>query len=269
MDVENAAALENRYALAERMAREGGAVAHQYFRDRGSLAIETKRDPQDVVSIADRGVEQLIRKAIAKEFPEDGVLGEEYGLEAGTSGFTWVIDPIDGTSAFLAGMPTWCVSIGLLHEGKAVVGVINAPCLDEHYAAAAGKGAFLNGERLLLTGAITPRNALTGIGANSEVSPQSVAAMVERLLMENGNFIRNGSGALMIAYVAAGRLAGYIEPSMHAWDCLAGYCLVVEAGGSHLPFPVEGKGLTGGAPVLAAGPGSLDALAKIAQFVEV
>lgn len=264
-----AAGIEARYELAAGMARDGGVVALEYFHNRASLAIESKRDPQDVVSIADRSVEQLIRKAIAEQFPEDGVLGEEYGLEAGTSGFTWVIDPIDGTSAFLAGMPTWCVSVGVLYEGEPVIGVINAPCLGEHYAAAKGQGASLNGERLLLTGAITPKNALTGIGSNTEVSPQTVAGMVERLLEEDGNFIRNGSGALMIAYVAAGRLSGYMEPSMHAWDCLAGYCIVAEAGGSHRPFPTDGDRLTAGAPVLAAGPGNMDALARIAQFAEV
>ncbi len=256
--------LEARLALAEAVAREAGAVALDYFKRRETLVIETKRDPQDVVSIADREVENLIRKRFNEAYPGDGVLGEEYGLESGTSGFTWVVDPIDGTSPFVNGMPNWCVSIGLLHDGVPVVGVISAPCHDELYAAALGMGATLNGNKLSLDPSRTIRNAVTGIGANNHVTPAFVGKMVESLLEAGGNFIRNGSGALMLAYVAAGRLVGYYEPYMHAWDCMAGYCLVKEAGGWYHPFPTEGERLTKGAPVLATAPGSTDDLRKIA-----
>ncbi|MDK1481656.1 inositol monophosphatase family protein, partial [Sinorhizobium sp. 6-117] len=228
--------LEARLALAEAVAREAGTVALDYFNRRETLVIETKRDPQDVVSIADREVEMLIRDRFAEAYPDDGLLGEEYGLEPGNSGFTWVIDPIDGTSPFVNGMPNWCVSIALLHDGVPVVGVISAPCHDELYAAALGRGARLNGKPLSLDASRTIRNAVTGIGANNHVTPAFVGRMVEKLLEAGGNFVRNGSGALMLAYVAAGRLVGYYEPYMHAWDCLAGYCLVKEAGGWYLPF---------------------------------
>jgi len=256
--------LEARFALAEAVAREAGAVALDYFKRRETLVVETKRDPQDVVSIADRDVENLIRARFNEAFPADGVLGEEYGLEEGTSGFTWVVDPIDGTSPFVNGMPNWCVSIGLLHDGVPVVGVISAPCHDELYAAALGKGATLNGKKLSLDASRTIKNAVTGIGANNHVTPALVAGIVESLLEAGGNFIRNGSGALMLAYVAAGRLVGYYEPYMHAWDCMAGYCLVKEAGGWYQPFPTSGARLTKGAPVLAAAPGAIDDLRKIA-----
>ncbi|HXV29709.1 MAG TPA: inositol monophosphatase, partial [Sinorhizobium sp.] len=132
--------LETRLALAETVAREAGATALDYFNRRETLVVETKRDPQDVVSIADREVEHLIRSRIADAYPEDGVLGEEYGLAPGRSGFTWVIDPIDGTSPFVNGMPNWCVSIAVLHDDVPVVGVIAAPCHDELYAGALGLG---------------------------------------------------------------------------------------------------------------------------------
>lgn len=256
--------LETRLALAEAVAREAGELALDYFKRRETLVIETKRDPQDVVSIADRDVENLIRARFREAYPTDGILGEEYGLASGTSGFTWVIDPIDGTSPFVNGMPNWCVSIGLLHGNEPVVGVISAPCHDELYAAALGMGATLNGRVLKLDPARNIRNAVTGIGANNYVTPAFVAKMVEDLLSAGGNFIRNGSGALMLAYVAAGRLVGYYEPYMHAWDCLAGYCLVKEAGGWCHPFPTEGERLTKGSPVLAAAPGAIDDLRKIA-----
>src|SRR5690606_14886765 len=95
-------------------------------------------------------------------------------------------------------------------------------------------------------------------------TPQVVAKVVEDLLGAGGNFIRNGSGALMLAYVAAGRLVGYYEPYMHAWDCLAGYCLVKEAGGWYHRFPTSGDQLTRGAPVLATAPGAREDLMKVA-----
>ena len=256
--------LEARLALAKTVAREAGELALDYFRRRETLVVEIKRDPQDVVSIADRDVESLIRRRFQEAHPDDGILGEEYGLEEGHSGFTWVIDPIDGTSPFVNGMPNWCVSIGLLHEGVPAVGVIFAPCHGELYAAALGMGATLNGNRLTLDPSRTIRNAVTGIGANGYVTPAFVAGIVEALLSAGGNFIRNGSGALMLAYVAAGRLVGYYEPYMHAWDCLAGYCLVTEAGGWCHPFPTEGGGLTKGSPVLASAPGATDDLRRIA-----
>ena len=256
--------LETRFALAQAMAKEAGAVALDYFNTRETLVIETKRDPQDVVSIADREVENLIRARVSAAEPTDGFLGEEYGLVDGSSGYTWVVDPIDGTSPFVNGMPNWCVSIAVLHAGKPVIGVIYAPCFNELYAAASGQGATLDGKTLSLDPTRTIRNSVTGIGANNYVTPAFVAKMVEDLLDAGGNFIRNGSGALMLAYVAAGRLVGYYEPYMHAWDCLAGYCLVKEAGGWYHPFPTEGERLTKGSPVLATAPGAKDDLRAIA-----
>ena len=122
------------------MAEEAGALALDYFNRRETLVIEQKRDPQDVVSVADREVENLIRKRVAEKFPDDGFLGEEYGLQPGTSGLTWVVDPIDGTSPFVNGMPNWCVSIALLKDEEPIIGVIAAPCHQEVYAAAAGRG---------------------------------------------------------------------------------------------------------------------------------
>ena len=253
-----------RHKLAENIAVEAGKLALGYYRRRDTLVIEIKGDPQDVVSIADRNVEDLIRERTGEAFPADGFLGEEYGLTAGDSGFTWVVDPIDGTSPFVHGMPNWCVSIAVLYKGEPVVGVIHVPCHDELYSGASGMGATLNGRSLKLESIKTIRNAVTGIGANHHVTPASVGKIVEDLLASGGNFVRLGSGALMLAYVAAGRLVGYYEPYMHAWDCLGGYCLVREAGGWFLPFPSDGERLTKGAPVLAAGPGAIDDLRRIA-----
>jgi myo-inositol-1(or 4)-monophosphatase len=256
--------ISDRHALAEQIAREAGRLALDYFTRRDSLVIEIKGDPQDVVSIADRNVETLIRDRVAAAFADDGFLGEEYGLQEGGSGFTWVVDPIDGTSPFVQGMPNWCVSIAVLHDHQPVVGVIYVPCHEEIYSASRGQGATLNSVALRLDAQKTIRNAMTGIGANHHVTPAAVGKIITDLLDVGGNFIRLGSGALMLAYVAAGRLVGYYEPYMHAWDCLGGYCIIEEAGGTVLPFPTQGERLTKGAPVLAAGPGAIDDLRRIA-----
>lgn len=135
-------------------------------------------------------------------------------------------------------MPNWCISIALLHGNIPVVGVITAPCHDKLYAAALDTGATLNGKRLALDPERNIRNAVTGIGAKSHVPPALVAKMVEARLEADGNLIRSGPGALMLAHVAAGRLVGYYEPYMHACDCLAGYRFVKDAGGWFHLFPL-------------------------------
>ncbi len=264
MTVQVSVEIQSRFDLARKMARDAGALALSHFRARDKLVIESKATLHDVVSAADREVEELIRSRISAAFPEDGMLGEEYGMASGGSDFTWVIDPIDGTIPFVAGMPSWCVSIAVLKGEEIVVGVIYAPCVDEIYAAARGFGATLNGHRLMLDPALNIRNATIGFGANHHAAPAVVAGFIEKLLEAGGNFMRNGSGALSLAYVAAGRLAGYYEPYMHAWDCFAGYCLVEEAGGWRRAFPTAGDALTKGSTVIAAAPGAVDELRKLA-----
>jgi myo-inositol-1(or 4)-monophosphatase len=258
-----------RLALAQAIGRAAGVKALDYFNRRDQLVIEEKANPQDVVSSADREVEQLIRAEIAALYPDDGVLGEEYGSTDGTSGFTWVVDPIDGTSPFVFGMPNWCVSIAVVKNEALVIGVVYAPVTDDLYAAASGHGATLNGKRLKLDPARTIANSIVGIGSNHHADPAEVGGVIEKLLSQGGNFFRNGSGAMMLAYVAAGRLAGYYEPSMNAWDCLGGYCLVAEAGGWHLPFPLHGDQLTQRAPVCAAGPGAKNELCALIGGLEL
>lgn len=260
---ENDTALATRFALARTLAAEAGAIALDYFNRRDTLVVETKRDLQDVVSIADRNVETFLRDRVAEIHPADGFLGEEFGHDEGSSGFTWVVDPIDGTAPFVNGMPTWCVSVAIVLEGEPVVGVIHVPCSDELFAAARGFGASLNEKPLRLDPARNLQNAMTGIGCNSYVSAERVGSIIASLMEKGGNFIRNGSGALMLAYVAAGRLVGYYEPYMRAWDCMAGFCLVREAGGVNLPFPATGPELLEGHPVLAANPTCFDELLDV------
>ncbi|MFC3726979.1 inositol monophosphatase family protein [Neoaquamicrobium sediminum] len=257
-DNEVAARLER----AQAVAREAGGMAMSYFARRDELAIETKANPQDVFSVADRNVETRIREMVVDAFSADGFLGEEFGMSDGSSGFTWVVDPIDGTSPFIFGLPTWCVSISLLHEGRTVAGVIYAPPTDEMFACMKGAGATLNGRQMKLDAETTLSTGLTGLGANFRVPRETILNFVDGLMAIGGVFIRNGSGALMLAHVAAGRLVAYYEPHMNSWDCLAGMLMVREAGGWAGEFP-DGDSLLHGGPVLVASPGAKDQLQEL------
>jgi len=251
-----------RHALACRLARTAGAQAHTLFMARDTLAIQAKASTQDVVSRADREVEARLRDGIALAFPDDGILGEEEAAKAGTSGFTWVIDPIDGTMPFLSGLPHWCVAIALVERDRVQAAATFAPVYGTLYHARRGGGAFRDDERLTVHHDIGLGNALTAVGASDRVAPATAAAIVTRLMNAGGMFYRNGSGALMLAQVAAGHLAGYVEPHMNAWDCLGGLLMVEEAGGvADFDLP---RMIAHGGPVLAAAP---DAAGPLRQIV--
>ncbi|WP_299818778.1 inositol monophosphatase [uncultured Jannaschia sp.] len=243
--------IRSRLALAEAVARQAGDLAKDYFDRRGTLRIEAKRTLQDMVSEADREVENVIRAALSEAFPDDAQLGEEHGLTPGTSGLTWVIDPIDGTAPFLAGLPGWCVCIGACDNAGPVIGVIHAPVLGETFVAARGGEATLNGDVIHVTDRFDLTTGLLGIGANDRVPHARVGEMLAALMAAGANWTRYGSGALMLAWVAAGRLVGYVEPRMSAWDCMAAYCLIEAAGGRVLSFP-QGEAMLRPAPVLGA-----------------
>lgn len=229
--------LTARLAQTETIARLAGARAYDHFRSRDSLAIETKRSLTDMVSIADREVETLIREELQSAFPADAMLGEEYGHLTGESGLTWVVDPIDGTAPFLNGLPGWCVSIGLMDDKGPLLGAIFAPVLGEMFLGARGNGAALNGQPIQVTRRFDLSSGLLGLGGNDRVPPARLGQLHGELAAEGIAWVRYGSGALMLAYVAAGRLVGYCEPRMSLWDCLAAYALIEAAGGKVLPIP--------------------------------
>jgi myo-inositol-1(or 4)-monophosphatase len=255
--------LAERRDFACNLAEAAGAKAMEYFRDLGSLSIESKGH-QDMVSNADREVEQFIRGAIAERFADDGVLGEEFGGETGSSGFTWVIDPIDGTANFVSGIPAWTVVIACVEEGRTIAGVIHDPNVGETFSAARGGGAFLNGRPMRVAGGVTLKTGSVGAGFSNRVPGEEITRFITALVGQGGVFYRNASGAAMLAYVAAGRLIGYYEPHMNAWDCIAGLLMVEEAGGCVLPF--DGKTmLAEGGVVLAASPDVFGDIEKLAS----
>ncbi|TPL45301.1 inositol monophosphatase family protein [Mesorhizobium sp. B2-4-6] len=243
--------LDDRMHFAIDLARRAGELGLKYFRDLDNLTVESKGH-QDLVSEGDREVELFIRAAIAKAYPQDGIVGEEHAAVAGTTGHIWVIDPIDGTANFVRGIPAWCVVIACARDGETEVGVIHEPSTDETFYGQLGGGAFLNGKPIKASDATSLSEGSVGTGLSNRASTKNVVVLIILILGEGGVFYRNASGALMLAYAASGRLLGYVEEHMNAWDCLAGMLLVEEAGGTVLkadPKTVIGKGtrvITGG-----------------------
>ena len=235
------------------IAREAGAAALLFFQTRDTLLIEAKANPQDVVSRADREVEALIRARIAQDFPNDGIIGEEDTPKPGSSGFTWVIDPIDGTMPFLSGLAHWCVAIALVKGDRTVAAATYAPLSGQLFEARQNSGFRRDGVLHKVSDTLELSGAMTAIGASHRTPPADVAAILCRLMEAGGIFYRNGSGALMLAEVASGRLAAYFEPHMYAWDCLGGLLMVQEAGGRTEAFDMATM-LAQGGRVLAAAP---------------
>lgn len=252
-----------RLQFALRLARDAGALGLKHFRALERLTIERKGH-QDLVSNADREVETLIRDAIAREFPDDGIVGEEHGAHKGSSGHVWVIDPIDGTANFVRGIPAWCVAIACTRSGEAHLGVIYEPSSGEMFSASRGGGAFVEGRRLAVAAAASLTEGSVGTGFSNRAEAANIVGVVEDIIGRGGVFFRNASGALMLAYVAAGRLLGYVEEHMNAWDCLAGLLMVEEAGG-RIFKPDPATAVAKGTMVLAGGPGVYDEIAAIAR----
>ncbi len=254
--------LAARLDLARRIAVDAGREGRRYFAEIDALTIESK-GPQDLVSNADRALERMLRAAIAAAFPEDGVIGEEDGRSAGTSGFTWVLDPIDGTANFVAGIPAWCVVAACAKGDDVVIGVIHDPNAGETFWAVAGGGAWLGERRIQVAKAKGLGDGSVGVGHSSRMPPHTAVRAIELLLAGGGMYFRNASGALMLAYVASGRLVGYVESHMNPWDCVAGMLMIAEAGGrvGHVP---GAEMLRAGGRVVAGAPAVFGKLAEIA-----
>ena len=264
--------IQTRADAALAIAKEAAALALDYFQRRESLLIEAK-GPQDVVSEADQAVERLVRARLRERFPQDAIHGEEYGRTAGTDtggndaadGFSWVIDPIDGTANFVSGIPSWCVVIACVQGHTVVAGVIHDPNSQEVFSAVKGQGARLNGKAMRVSSSTSLAQGSLGLGFCNRIKPETLLEFLQPFLAEGGMFYRNASGALMLAYVAAGRLIGYHEGHMNPWDCLAGLLMIEEAGGRSWPYNTE-KMMEHGDAILGSGPGVFDALDRLGAF---
>jgi myo-inositol-1(or 4)-monophosphatase len=216
--------------LAREIAEEAGRLLVEGRP--GDLGVErTKSSPTDVVTEMDTAAERLIRRRIAEARPDDGFLGEEGGGQPGTSGLTWVVDPIDGTVNYLYDLPAWAVSIGVERDGAAVAGAVAAPRLGEVYTAWLGGGAWRNGVPISVGPGPDLAESLVATGFGYAAARRArQGEIVARLLPRVRDIRRGGSAALDLCSVACGRVDGYFERGTHSWDRSAGGLVATEAG---------------------------------------
>jgi len=197
-------------------------------------SVEVKQgDERNLVSEIDRGAEAKIISIIRSHFPQHAILAEESGGSLAPAEVRWIIDPLDGTTNFLHGVPIFSVSIGVERKGELVAGVVYDPNLDEMFTVEKGGGAYLNGKRLKVSGSSTLLDSLlvTGFPYNITDNPENAVEHFVHFLMAARGVRRLGSAAMDLCYVAAGRFDGFWEVSLNPWDMAAGALLIQEAGG--------------------------------------
>jgi myo-inositol-1(or 4)-monophosphatase len=251
------AELSARQSAAEIVARDAALLAQSFLDGARPLEVALK-GPQDIVTAADGAAERLIVTALRSRFPHDAFIGEEGGGAA--ADLCWVVDPIDGTANFARGLPHWCVSIAFVASGRTQVGVIYDPNGDLLYSTRRGDGAWANEAPLRVSATADPARATVDIGYSRRIGIDDHARIMTRLVERGINVTQSGSAALGLARVADGRLDGYAERHLYAWDALAGLLLVEEAGGRVNAF-LEGDALVAGNETIAATPLLYDEIA--------
>ncbi len=197
-------------------------------------SVEMKQgEERNLVSEIDKGSEAKIISIIKRHYPNHAILAEESGASSATADYKWVIDPLDGTTNFLHGLPVFCVTIGIEYKGEIVAGVVYDPNLEELFTAEKGSGAFLNGKRMKVSSATKLIDSLlvTGFPYDIGKNPNNAVGHFVNFLMEGQGIRRLGSAALDLSYVAAGRFDGFWEVNLNPWDMAAGVLFVREAGG--------------------------------------
>jgi myo-inositol-1(or 4)-monophosphatase len=223
-------------ALINVMVKAARHAGRSLKRDLGeveNLQVSLK-GPANFVTMADRRAEEILHNDLAKARPGYGFIGEEGGTHEGADkSHTWIVDPLDGTTNFLHGIPQFAISIGLQREGTVIAGVIYNPANDELYIAERGKGAFLNDHRLRVAGRRKLNECVIGCGLPHIGRGDHALSRDEMTEIQNrvAGLRRFGSASLDMAFVAAGRLDGYWERNLKVWDMAAGQILIREAGG--------------------------------------
>lgn len=254
--------LDLRLLTARAVAAEAGKLAQDYFTRRAQLEVEHK-GMQDLVSIADRAVEELIRERLSGAFPEDDLLGEEGGGgERRPGAGLWVIDPIDGTANFLRGMPYWSVALAYVTDDRLQIGVTYDPVHDELFWARRGGGAFRNQTPIQVSGCADPKQAVIGSTFTFKMSKDTYVSLVRGFLDAGSDHRRMGSTALMMCHVADGRLDGCATGYCNSWDVIGGLLLVEEAGGIASDF-IADNGLLEAGSALACAPGLHEMLEEL------
>lgn len=222
-------------AIAVKAARRAGTIVSRAARDVDLLAI-TRKGHSDFVTEVDRAAEQAVIEVLRRAYPEHAILAEESGASTGSAGrseYTWIIDPLDGTTNFIHGFPQYAVSIALRHKDVLTQAVIYDPSKNELFTASRGRGAYLNERRIRVSKRAQLADALIGTGFPFRELQhfEEYLAIFREVTKCTAGIRRAGAAALDIAYVAAGRLDGFWEMGLSPWDMAAGALLVQEAGG--------------------------------------
>jgi myo-inositol-1(or 4)-monophosphatase len=231
--VERTAQIDTRelLALARRAADAGAEVASAWSRRREELRVEEKAASDDLVSQADRDTERAIRRVLRDARTEDGLLGEEDGIDPGHSGIHWLIDPIDGTTNFLYGRPDWAVSVAAVSsaDSRTLAAVVAEPALDRITEASLGEGAWSEGRRLRRHLEVDLERALVEVNLGRPAQRHHAGDLLRALVPQVRDVRRGGSAAASLAQVADGRADAYWGPGLQAWDGAAGALVVSEA----------------------------------------
>ena len=247
--------------IAIRAARAAGDVIVRNMDRVDTLAIE-KKQRNDYVSDVDRQAESRVIDVLHKAYPEHAILGEESGLLGSSSAeYLWIIDPLDGTTNFLHGLPNFSVSIALKARGRLEQAVVYNPVSQELFTASRGEGACLNNKRMRVSKVSSLEDALLGTGFpyREGADLDTYMELTRRFTLQSGGIRRTGSAALELAFVAAGRLDGFWQSGLQSWDSAAGGLLVREAGGLISQFDGGDDWLEKG-DVVAANPKVLHAM---------
>ena len=250
-------------------ARRAGRGLLKDFSEVEQLQVSAK-GPGDFVSRADRTAEKVIREALMEARPTYGFLGEEGGeIEGQDPTRRWIVDPLDGTTNFLHGLPHWAVSIALEHKGAIVAGVVYDPVKDEMFHAEKGEGAWMNDRRLRVSGRTRMIESIfaTGIPWAGRRNLPATLQDLARLLPECAGVRRYGAASLDLAYVAAGRYEGFWERDLQIWDIAAGMVIATEAGALHGAIRPEKDPLMDGS-LIVANNGIFENFAKVIRTRE-
>ena len=233
--------LETRFDLALTAAREAGRKTLEFFRG-DDLGMELKAD-NSPVTVADRQAELLLRERIGNLFPDDGIVGEEYGQQQGSTGYRWILDPIDGTKSFVSGVPLYGTLVGVEYEGRSVIGVIDIPALGECVYAAAGRGCwYLQGTEPARQTRVSETQRLgQGLLVTTQIDSFAVrnARDAFESLQRQAAITRTWGDCYGYLLVVTGRAVAMVDPLMNIWDAAALQPVLEEAGGTFTDWQGE------------------------------
>ena len=227
-----------------KMVREAGELAMSYRAEVKTIKVEQKGSEKDLVSEADKAIERFIREKIEKAYPGHGVTGEEEGVR-GDHDYRWIVDPIDGTVAFLHGQYFFSISVALTFKDELLMAAVYAPVLDDFFFAEKGKGAYLNGKPIHVSTAASLVESIfsTGFACVRNTEDQESLEQFCRFLPYVRDVRRYGSAALDLCYVACGQLDGYWERGLNLYDVAAGMLILTESGGKYSDYSGGNSGL--------------------------